>query len=245
MKIRYISFFLLLFSSISIFSQDNQTDFSLFLKENLEFTALKPFFYLIRQEYVLFDESGKQKTRGGNDFYGKTYTIGILAEDSRLWFPTYVRFPWEFDNTLESRILKSSKPECSFMNFKSLDDKDYFKSKIQEIDERKLLTCILAGKYGIIREDSLRNNGTLIVFYSSAASPDDFTGISHSIMFLEDLTWNSDGIAETEDFHFGNDKIIGGALFSRYLRPGAITWKLSGFYLPVKGKWVLKSIIKQ
>lgn len=245
MKFRYISFCLLFFCSVSGYSQDNQTDFSQFLKENLEFTALKSFFYLIRQEYVLFDESGKQMIRGGNDFYGKAYTIGILAEDSRLWFPTYVRFPWEIDNTLDSKTKKSSKPECSFINFKSLTDQDYFKSKIQEINERKLLTNILAGKYGIVREDSLRNNGTLIVFYSSAASPDDFTGISHSIMFLEDLTWNSDGIAAIEDLHYGNDKIIGGALFSRYLRPGSITWKLSGFYLPVKDKWVLKSIIRQ
>jgi hypothetical protein len=245
MKFRYTSFFLLLLYSVSAHSQDNQTDFSLFLKENLEFTALKPFFCLIRQEYVVIDEYGKQKLRGGNDFYGKAYTIGVLADDARLWFPTYVRFPWEFDNTLDSRTKKSSKPECSFINFKSLADKEYFKSKIQEMDERKLLTSILAGKYGIVREDSLQNNGTLIVFYSSAASPDDFTGISHSIMFLEDLNWNSDGVAEIEDLHYGNDKIIGGALFSRYLRPGSITWKLSGFYLPVKNKWVLKSIIKQ
>lgn len=245
MKFRYISVFLLLFSSISIYSQDNQTDFSLFLKENLEFTALKPFFYLIRQEYIVFDESGKPKTRGGNDFYGKGYTIGVLADDTRLWFPTYVRFPWEIDNTLDGRIKKSSKPECTFINFKSFADQDYFKSKVQDIDEKNLLTSIFAGKYGIAREDSLQNNGTLIVFYSSAASPDDFTSISHSIMFLEEINWNSDGIAEIEELPFGNNKIIGGTLFSRYLTPGAITWKISGFYLPVRDKWVLKSIIGQ
>lgn len=245
MKFRYISFFLLLFSSRSIYSQDNQTDFSLFLKENLEFTALKPFFYLIRQEYIVFDEFGKPKIRGGNDFYGKAYTIGVLAEDTRLWFPTYVRFPWEIDNTLDSRIKKSFKPECSFINFKSFADQDYFKSKIRDIDEKKLLTCVLAGKYGIAPEDSLKNNGTLIVFYSSAASPDDFTSISHSIMFLEEIKWNSDSIAEIEELQYGNNKIIGGALFSRNLSPGSINWKLSGFYIPVRDKWVLKSIIKQ
>jgi hypothetical protein len=245
MKFRYIIIFLSLSCCISVYSQDKQPDFSMFLNENIEFTALKPFFYLIRQEYVLSDETGKAKTRGGNDFYGKAYTIGVLDEDSKLWFPTYVRFPWKIDDTFDKKIITSFRPECSFFGRKNYSEQDYFKTKIQAIDERNLLTFLLSGKIGITLEKSQQNNGTLVVFYSSVASPDDFKLISYSLMFLDDIIWNSDGIADIEELHLGNNKIIGGALFSRNLSPGFINWKLSGFYLPVKDKWVLVSLNKQ
>jgi hypothetical protein len=245
MKFRYILIFLLLFSCISIYSQENRTDFSMFLNENIEFTALKPFFYLIRQEYVLSDKTGKTKTRGGNDFYGKAYTIGVLDEESKLWFPTYIRFPWKIDDTYDKKIIANFSPECSFFCRKSYSEQDYFKTKILKTDEKYLLTFLLSGKIGIALEKSPQNSGTLVVFYSSVASPDDFTLISHSQMFLEDITWNPDGIADIEELHLGNNKIIGGALFSRYLSPGSVSWKLSGFYLPVKDKWVLVSVGKQ
>jgi hypothetical protein len=245
MKFRCILICILLSGCISINSQDNQPDFSMFLNENIEFTALKPFFYLIRQEYVLVDETAKPKTRGGNDFYGKAYTIGILDEDSKLWFPTYVRFPWKIDDTFDKKIISNLSPVCSLFGRKSYSEQDYFKTIIQKIDERNLLTFLLSGKIGIALEKSLQNRGTLVVFYSSVASPDDFKNISHSIMFLEEINWNSDGIAEVEELQYGDNKIIGGVLFSRYLTPGSISWKLSGFYLPVKDKWVLASISKQ
>jgi hypothetical protein len=244
MKFRYSVIFSFIISCVSIYCQDKPTDFSMFLKENIEFAALKPFFYLIRQEYILLDEDGKSRVRAGNDFYGKAYTIGVLTEDTKLWFPTYIRSPWKIDNTYDKQIDISYKPECSIFGMKNYADQSYFRTKIQNISEDDLITFISAGRQGIALEESPQDNGTLIVFYSSAASPDDFEVITHSIMFLEEINWNPDGIAEIEELNYSDNVIIGGALFSRYLNPGVIRWKLSGLYLPVDNKWILKSVCK-
>ncbi|MFO7524933.1 MAG: hypothetical protein R6W68_05730, partial [Ignavibacteriaceae bacterium] len=68
---------------------------------------------------------------------------------------------------------------------------------------------------------------------------------SHSLILLENITWNENGISEIKELRFGNNKIIGGALFSKYISPGSVTWKLSGLYIPVGDKCILKSIGKK
>jgi hypothetical protein len=245
MKSATVALFLILVSCLPINSQEKQRDIPLFSAENLEFSALKPSFYLIRQEYVLSDKDGKSRTRGGNEYYGKAYTIGIIDEDTRLWFPNYIRRPWEIDETVDKQLINNSEPQCSLFCIKGYSDQDYFRTKIPGTDEINLLSFILCGKSGIPPEDSLQHDGTLIVFYSSAASPDDFTAISHTLMFLNDITWTPDGISNIQELYYGNNKILGGALFSRYVIPGAITWKLAGLYIPFQGKWVIKSITNQ
>jgi len=224
------------------YCQDKQTDLIFFSKENIEFTALKQFLYLIRQDYIVIDESGKPRFRGGNNYYGKAYTIGVLSEDTKLLFPTYIRSPWEIDDTYDQLANRNYKPECSLFRMKSYADGEYFVTKLQSTDEENEISFMLAGKQGIMIEENLQDNGTLIVFYTSAASPDNFADILHSIMYLDDITWNSDGSANIEELNYGENEIIGGALFSRHISPGNIRWKLAGLYLPVNNKWVLKSI---
>lgn len=177
MKSAYANIFFIVVSCISIYAQDKQKDFSFFSTENLEFSALKPCFYLVRQEYILLDENGKARTRGGNEYYGKAYTIGVIDEDYRLWFPNYIRHPWEIDETFNEQLNNNANPECSLFCIKGYSDQDYFRTKIPGTDENNLLSFLLAGKRGILLEDTLQNEGTLIVFYTSAASPDDFTAI--------------------------------------------------------------------
>ena len=242
MKSRYIPILYFLLSCLSLSSQDKQTDFPLFSVENLEFTALKSFFYIVRQEYVLLDESGKSLTRGGNDYYGKAYAIGVSDDNTQLWFPGYIRSPWEIDETFDKQANKNFKPECSIFCSKNYSDQDYFKTIIPSNYDNDLVMHIPAGKLGIPLEKSQPRNGTLVVFYSSSASPDDFSLISHTLMYLEDITWDSRGVADIEDLHYGNNTIIGGVLFSRYLSPGLVKWKLSGFYFPMGDNWIIKSV---
>lgn len=245
MENRYVIIVLLFFSGLSIYSQDKSIDFSLFTKENIEFEALKPFFYLIRQEYVVIDGTGKTRVRGGNDFYGKAYTIGVLTGEPSIKFPTYIRTPWKIDNTYDKLSSKNYKPECSLIGWRSFADTTFFKTKLQDIEQDDILTSIMLDSYGIPIEESQRDNGTLIVFYSKAASYDDFSVISHLLIPLDEINWNSEGFAESEELNLGDNRIIGGVLFSRYINPGEIKWKLSGFYLPVDTKWILKSVINQ
>ena len=233
---------LLIFFCITAYSQDKQTDFKIFKAENIEFTALKSLFYLIRQEYVLVDDSGKPRTRGGNDFYGKAYTIGVIDEFARLWYPTHVRFPWQSDPTYDRELTRNMKPECSVFGIKNYSEENFFMTKLPLSDKKELISFILFNERGIELDDSLPEEGTLIIFYTATHSPDNFNVITHSLIFMDGIKWDSNGVSEVETLQFGNNRIIGGALFSRHLGPGSIRWKLAGFYIPVGEKWIIKSM---
>jgi hypothetical protein len=241
MKFRYIVIISFFWINTITFCQDKTKDFQLFSKENLEFTALKSCFYLVCQEYVLIDYSGNPKGRGGNDFYGKVYTIGVQGIESKIWFPSYIRFPWEIDKTFDRKNTKNLEPECSAFRIKRYTDKSFYNSKLQPSNDNSLISFFVFGTDGIPFDSIKSNNGTLIIFHSSKSFPDDFVDLSKSIITLDNITWNNENISEIENLNFGNDQILGGTLFSRYITPGKIEWKLSGFYLLVKNKWVLKS----
>ena len=232
----------LILCCITVYSQDKQTDFKIFKSENIEFTALKSLFYLIKQEYVLVDASGKPRTRGGNDFYGKAYTIGVIDEFTRLWYPTHIRFPWQSDPTYDRELTRNLKPECSIFGIKNYSQENFFRTKLPPLDKKELISFILFNESGIELDDSLPEEGTLIIFYTATPSPDDFNVITHSLILIDDIKWDSNGVTEIETLQFGNDRIIGGALFSRHVAPGFIRWKLAGFYMPLGDQWVIKSV---
>lgn len=223
--------------------QENLNDFLLFTQENLEYTALKSFFYIVRQEYVVVKNNRNVETRVGNDYYGKLYTLGVLGEDTNLWLPAYIRYPWEMDYTFDKKNDAKYKAECSITRFKSKTDIEYYSTKIhwQESDDL-ILSLKIGRKDGIALEETWPDEGTLFVFSTSTSSPDAFGDIEHSIIYLDDIAWDSAGIAEADPLDFGNERILGGALFSRYIEPGNVRWKLSGMYIILDDKWVLKSI---
>jgi hypothetical protein len=237
MKLKCISTLLLSLGCIAVCGQNNPVDFSVFSAENIEFKALKPSFRLIRHEYILLD-NGNTRTRGGNDYYGKIYSIGVLDDATRLWYPEHIKTPWLHDETLDKELLKSCTPKCFNFCIKDYYEQDFFETKLQDTS----VNYIHIGKFGIPFEDSLRQEGTLVIFYTSVPSPDDFSTVSYSLISLKDLIWSREGICEIDELHYGSNKIIGGALFSRYINPGKVNWELIGFYIPAGDKWVIKAI---
>jgi hypothetical protein len=223
--------------------QNKITDLSYFSQENIEYTALKDIFYIIRQEYVIMDKDQNPRTRGNNNFYGKAYAIGVLDEDFRLWFPTFVRRPWDYDQTFDKNNLQKGTPKCTVIKVKGTNEDKYFETQLENIPEKKLITSISRGMGGLELEKDTINKGTLIVFSTSNASPDNFDLISHSIIQLSDIEWDSNQNSETIDLSFGSEKILGGVFFSRKIEMGLIEWKLSSLLVPLNtGEWILKAI---
>src|SRR5512145_1321076 len=96
-RISLVIWFLLM-NFMTLFCQDKPVvDLSLVSHENIEYAALKSLFFLVRQEYVMIARDGQKVTRGGNEFFGKAYTIGVLTEDLRLLFPKSIIYPWRTD----------------------------------------------------------------------------------------------------------------------------------------------------
>ena len=89
--------------------------------------------------------------------------------------------------------------------------------------------------------NALIKEGTLITFYALNPEPDNAGDISYSILSLTDLEWNTEGICQNKIVTADEQGILGGALFQRLITPGKIEWKLAGLYVPLDGKWVIRS----
>lgn len=69
--------------------------------------------YILRQEYTLTNHSGKEYGRNGRNYFGKAYTIGVLA-NNRIWTDIRLCRPWNMDGNYDKfRGIDSIKPRLS------------------------------------------------------------------------------------------------------------------------------------
>jgi hypothetical protein len=237
---------------ISAFCQDKPVvDFSLVSQENIEYTALKPLFYLVRQDYIIVSRNGEKITRGGNDYFGKAFAIAVLTDDLRLWFPKSVMYPWKNDVNFKE-YQRGYKPECTFTRFRSFDrslnssnDSLYQRRFVINnlVDTTDIVLGYVFGQKGIKVSDTIPNNGSIIIFHSSNQIPEKTEDIQYSILNVDETKWNADGICEFKVPYLGNQQIIGGAFFQRNISMARIGWELAGILVPVSNNWVIKSIV--
>src|SRR6516225_6354876 len=68
---------------------------------------------ILRQEYTLTNRSGNEYGRNGRSYFGKSYTIGVLAE-GKIWTDSRIRRPWDMDGNYDRfRGIDSIKPRLS------------------------------------------------------------------------------------------------------------------------------------
>jgi hypothetical protein len=237
-----------------MFCQDKpEIDFSYVSQENIEYTALKSLFYIVRQEYVVISKNGDKITRGGNDYFGKAYAIGVLTGDRKLLFPKSIRYPWKGDENYND-YQRGYKAECTFTRFRGIEEPSFttndslFRRRFlldNFIDTNKIVLTYSFGQKGISIDDSISNKGCIIIFHSASQIPEKKEDVQYSILNIDDAIWNSNGVYEFKVPYLGNQQIIGGAFFQRLIKPARIDWKLAGILVPVNNKWVVKSIIPE
>ncbi len=225
--------------------EKSKINFPLLTQENLEYQALKPTLFLVSQEYIIFSNEGAPKYRYGKSYFGRTFAVGILSQDGKIWFPKYVRYPWITDPNFKE-YKNTHNPRLSGLRFRLIEDTVYRKNyNIEDspLDTTKVeMFFILGDSTGIkFSEDSVYQ-GTLFIFYSSNPVPENKGDINHLIISVDELKWDSDGVSHIEDPYIGDQHIIGGALYQRIITPGKVEWKLAGFYTPVNGRWAIKSV---
>jgi len=226
----------------STYCQESPTlDLSLIKRENIEFEALKPFFYLIRQDYIIVSETDEIIKLGGNDFFGRDLGMGFLTEDRNIIFPGYIRHPWEKDKNF-NEYRSTHRPECTYMKTKHILDSTYSIFDYHEFDDNQQLLKMPYGRVGIPCTKELIESGTLIIFYSDHPVPEDFDEITYSIIYLNEITWKGGEVVDIRIPYVGKQLILGGALFQRLITKGMVKWNLSGIYVPVKEDWIIKSI---
>lgn len=214
-------------------------------QENLEYQALKQTFFLVSQEYIIYAKEGTPRYRYGKNYFGRTFAVGILAHDGKIWFPKYVRYPWLSDPNFKEYSY-SYIPRISGLRFRTIEDTIYRKNlNIEEApkDSTKVQMFFLSDDTtGVRFSDDLISKGTLFVFYTSNPVPENRGDINYVIISTDELIWDSDGVSYIKDPYPGSQKILGGALYQRIITPGKIEWRLAGFYTQIGGKWAIKSV---
>jgi hypothetical protein len=214
-------------------------------QDNLEYQALKPTFFLVCQEYLIISKDGTPKYRFGKTYFGRTFAVGILSMDSRIWFPKYVRYPWMNDPNFKE-YKETHTPKITGLRYRLIEDTLY-RENINVGESPKDTTVsemffVSEDSCGVKFSEDFVNNGTLFIFYSSNPAPENRGDIKHLITLVDGLKWTSDGICYLKDNYIEEQRILGGALFQRIITPGNIEWRLAGFYTQINGVWIIKSI---
>jgi len=214
-------------------------------QENIEYQALKPTFFLVCQEYLISSKNGTPKYRFGKTYFGRTFAVGVLSKDSRIWFPKYVRYPWLTDPNFKE-YKDTHTPKITGLRYRLVEDTLYRENI--NVDESPKDTTV--AEIFFVSEDSCGvkysenhvNKGTLFIFYTSNPAPENSGDIKHLIISLDEMKWTSEGICYLKDTYIDGQRILGGALYQRIITPGKIEWRLAGFYTLVNGIWVINSI---
>jgi len=208
---------------------------------NLEIEALEPSIYLIGQEYIV-SRNGKKLGRGGNDFFGKLYGIGVLV-DNNLWFPAYLKTPWRYDENFKE-YEKTHKAECSTMGIKAMDDTITTSFMLKKKKSSDILTFLVMSKNGVAINTDPKKEGTLIVYHMPKESINIANDLSFSTINYNDLMWQ-DGFCQIKKPYFGERMILGGVLYTRHVSVGKIEWKAAALMVksPDGENWELKTLV--
>ena len=246
MQIRILIFISFLFWVLEVNCQEkSKISFPLLTQDNLEYQALKSTFYLVSQEYIIVSKEGTPKYRYGKNYFGRTFAVGILSEDGKIWFPKYVIYPWMTDPNFKE-YKNTHIPSLTGIRYRLIENTDYnelYYINNSQIDSSKVEIFFISGDTTGIRfsQDPVYN-GTLFIFYTSNPTPENKGDINHLITSVNELKWDSEGVSYIIEPYIGDQRIIGGAFYQRIITSGKIEWNLAGFYTPINGKWAIKSV---
>ncbi len=200
-------------------------------------SALNPTIYLLSQDYVLYNHDEEKLGRAGQEFFGKSYGIGLLCEGS-LWFPTNLRRPWKNDKNFQD-YKDSHRPECSEIHITPVSQNTLRTFILRDIDTSGILTCFKPGSKGIYKyNEEPPGTGSLLIYHSNLRNNIQVKDIAFNVINMEDIQW-TDGICKIETPYLGPRNILGGALFHRKIDIGNIEWKAVAVMVNNNNNWQL------
>jgi hypothetical protein len=240
-RLIYASLILLAHESFFYGQQKSGNTYLFSKQENLEYAALKSFFFLVQQDYVVISSSNDTITRFGNAYFGKISSIGIIDSEQRLYIPGFMAKPWSEDADFEPYKGKYN-PIFTVTHIKSLSDTVFRSFTNYKLDTNQSVMSLKIGIRGIKMSSTSLSAGTLIIFQSLNHAPEKKGDIQYSIFNISETDWNDQGIMGITT-PFADEKVIlGGAFFYRTILPAKIEWELAGIYTKVNNQWVIKSL---
>jgi hypothetical protein len=200
---------------------------------------------ILRQEYTLTNRSGNEYGRNGRSYFGKSYTIGVLAE-GKIWTDSRIRRPWDMDGNYDRfRGIDSIKPRLSGTFTRQVVGSEYMAVK-EDTSFRSadsglaayqspdaLPNIALVGNYRdrggwlvvVASKEAIGTNDTLPVGYTIYKAQPQFTATG-TRGYLKNMPVK--------------ENVIGGVYFLSSIRLGRITFAAAGILGKDKEGWYIQ-----
>lgn len=176
--------------------------------------------YVIRQDYLIQDPSGKQIGRDDNDMFGRDYGVAV-ASDGKIWSLTSTIDPWLEDKNFE-RFKKDHEPIRSTTALRKMDEQEFKKLDmnvyIEEVDRIGYYTSMEINNYMVTSPDRKKTEGRLIIFYVNKGEDPEVAKIKMRVQNV-DPEWEGD-LGQIDKIQSSTSKILGGIyIVEEFLNP--------------------------
>ncbi|CAN5329052.1 hypothetical protein BH09BAC1_BH09BAC1_04620 [soil metagenome] len=201
--------------------------------------------YLVQQQYIAVDSTGKEYGYNNQDNFGIGYSIGIKIKEGLL-LPSSFNTPGLYDpnfepykNTYHTRTSSIKQRLIDSLKYNDIKLAD-LQAELPRINQASSPDFFTLKQYKDVKEGKL-----IVVFAEDVAKLADENAKTNTIQ-VEDLTWDDKGIAQPKNLILGNRTVLGGVLFYEEVSFGKVAYQPVAFFEQINGAWVLKAIdVKQ
>lgn len=209
--------------------------------------------FIICQEYVLEDSSGLRYGRGGKEYFGRAYSLGVSSEN-RLFCESRLETPWVFDNNFTPyNGLDSIRPILSKTSIRRLYE-DEFKPLNTELEfdsdydsllkKRQILSYHLKDSLKGIKylPESRDTSGWLVAIYTDEPLDQKDDGILKYAIYRANPTFAEGATEGRVNKPDVPANLLGGAYFDTDITIGNIGLCFSGLLIERPINWYITSM---
>ena len=239
---------LLSLSLLSIAQTEIPTDIS-FLSGDQKMVrmAVDSSLCILRQEYILVNQAGKEYGRDGKKYFGKRYSVGVIA-DNKIWTGQELLQPWNKDesyrllnytDSIKPRLSKVylRKPACT-ENFTELTGKQATPG-----NNNTLTVYEYPGNENSVDliNDSKDTDGWLVLIgWETGITTGDEAPVNYTIYKAEPQFGNAGGKGYIRNMPVNEQQLVGGIYYTCTISLGKIIFSAAGVLQKDKQGWFIQ-----
>lgn len=235
-------FIFILFAGLLKAQPGKNLDLGLFKDRNLTVkNAVADGLFIVQQQYIAVDSAGKEYGFNNQDNFGTVYSVGLRVKEG-IALPTTFNTPGLFDANFEP-YREGYSTRTSGLHFRHLDSIKFDALKITDLQaEVPRINQPPVANFFSLKQYKEVKEGKLVIIFSDDAAKIDTESAKTFIVQVEELEWDSKGLAQPKNLLLGNRSVIGGVLFHEEVSFGMVQYQPVAFFENINGAWVLKAI---
>ena len=241
--------YIVLFTSpLALFSQSSSGIDASFLSgdQKLVRMAVDSSLCVLRQDYTLSNQKGMRYGRNGKEYFGRTYSIGVMA-DNKIWTDDRLMRPWEEDANYDKfKTADSIKPHLSTTYARPLVKSAYVPvtpdTTLQGVDSKiaVLWSPDTTSNIGWVRHSPDRGGWLVVMASQEGFNTNDTLPMSYTIYKAQPQFAETGGKGYIKNMPV-KENLIGGVYFISRISLGKITFIAAGILEKDKSGWYVQA----